>query len=262
MPSILEKILRVKREEVLRRRAERTEADLEAAALATPLARGFREALTPSARGGQIRLIAEIKKASPSKGLIRPDFRPVEIARSYEAGGAAAISVLTDEPFFQGSLDVLRRVRQATTLPLLRKDFILDRYQLLEAREAGASAALLIVAALEDADLDALIAETRRLGLDCLVEVHNEAELDRALRTDADILGVNNRDLATFEVNLETSLRLRERIPDDRLMVSESGIFTREDVARLREAGVDAMLVGESLMRQPDPGEAARELLR
>ena len=261
MPSILDKILGVKREEVRRRRAERGEANLEAAALAVPPAGGFREAITSPERGRVARLIAEIKKASPSKGLIRPDFRPVEIAGQYEAGGAAAISVLTDEPFFQGSLDILREVRRATALPLLRKDFIVDRYQLLEAREAGAAAALLIVAALDDASLAALLAETRRLGLDALVEVHNEAELERALATDADIIGVNNRNLATFEVDLGTSIRLRERIPPERVMVSESGIFTREDVARLREAGVDAVLVGESLMRRPDPGAAARELL-
>ena len=261
MGNILEEIVAAKRVELQANRAGLPEPELETRALDVAPRRGFLEAVTPSPRGRDIRLIAEIKKASPSKGLIRPDFRPVEIARAYEDGGAAAISVLTDGPFFQGSLDILRSVARAASLPLLRKDFVLERYQLLEAREAGASAVLLIVAILTDAALRALLDETRRLEMDALVEVHNEEELARALATDARIIGLNNRDLTTFNVDLGASLRLCPLIPQDRITVSESGVFTHGDAMRLRDAGIDAMLVGESLMRSPDPADAVRELL-
>ena len=261
MPTILDRIVQAKRVELARNRAAVSESELEAKALATAPRGGFAASLTPAERGAEIRLIAEIKKASPSRGLIREDFDPTRIAGQYEAGGAAAISVLTDKEFFQGSLDYLREVSEATPLPLLRKDFALERYQILEAREAGASAILLIIAILDDATLSQLLDDAGALGLDVLMEAHSAEELDRALATDAPTIGINNRDLATFNVDLATTLELRPRIPDERTVVSESGIFTRADVLRLQDAGVDAILVGESLMRQPDPGEAARGLI-
>ena len=261
MAGILEKIVRSTRRELDARMASRPEADLERAALGRRARGGFLRALRPAERGGDIRLIAEIKKASPSKGLIRPDFDPPSIARRYEAAGAAAISVLTDGPFFQGDLEHLRSAAAAVRLPLLRKDFILERYQLLEAREAGASAVLLIAAVLDDGRLGALLKDAEALGLDALTEVHDREELDRAVALGAPAVGINNRDLGTFEVDLETTLRLRPHIPEGCLAVSESGIFTREDVLRLQRAGVDAVLVGESLMRHPDPGAAVRALL-
>jgi len=258
---ILDEIVAAKRIELARSQERLSEAELEARSLAINPRGGFRKALTPLDRGEDIRLIAEIKKASPSKGLIRPDFRPVEIARQYESAGAAAISVLTDSKFFQGSLDILRNVSQTTSLPCLRKDFVLERYQLLEAREAGAAAVLLIVAVLKDREIALLLKEARSLGLGVLLEVHSEAELARALATEAEIIGVNNRDLKNFQVRIETTFELRAKIPEDRLVVSESGITGREDVLRLQREGVDAILVGESLMRKTEPGEGVRELL-
>ena len=258
---ILDKIVAAKRKELAEQRARRSEDELEAAALGAAPSGGFRQAVAAAERGAEIRLIAEIKKASPSKGIIRPDFDPEWIAGRYEAAGAAAISVLTDEPFFQGSLSILRSVRAVTNLPLLRKDFMLERYQLLEAREAGAAAVLLIVAILGDEELRSLLAEARALGLEVLVEVHSAEELRRALDTDAPTIGINNRDLTTFNVDLATTLTLRPEVPDDRVLVSESGVFRREDVLRLQDAGVDAVLVGESLMRRPDPAEGVFELL-
>ncbi len=261
MAHILDRIVAAKREEIKARKEQRPFADLERDALRRPPRASFAQALLPKGRGRDIRLIAEIKKASPSKGLIRQDFDPPLLARQYAAAGAAGISVLTDEPFFQGSLAYLDQVSRTVRTPLLRKDFVLEEYQLLEARAAGASAVLLIAAILDDAALERLLREAAELDLDTLTEVHTEEELDRAVEVGAPVVGVNNRDLQSFEVDLETTLRLRPRIPPDRVAVSESGISRREDVLRLQEAGVDAILVGESLMRQPDPGQAARALL-
>jgi indole-3-glycerol phosphate synthase len=217
-------------------------------------ARALREA-------DDIAVIAEVKKASPSKGLIRPDFDPVEIATAYEASGARAISVLTDERYFQGSACALTQVRQAVDLPLLRKDFTIDPYQVYEARAIGADAVLLIVGILTPDQLKEYLDLARGLGLDALVEVHTADELETALGAEAEILGINNRDLRTFQTHLSVTERLIGNIPDDLLVVSESGIHTREDVLRLQDAGADAILVGESLMRERDIGRKLRELL-
>ncbi|HUI83469.1 MAG TPA: indole-3-glycerol phosphate synthase TrpC [Candidatus Binatia bacterium] len=222
--------------------------------------RGFRQALRAGARTGPA-IIAELKKASPSKGLIRADFAVSELARELEAGGAAALSVLTDERYFQGSLKNLELASEATRLPCLRKDFIVDEFQLLEARAHGADAILLIVAALRDSELLELRRRALAFELDMLCEVHDAAELQRALDAGFDTIGVNNRDLRTFRVDLNTSLRLAEHIPSGVLKVAESGIESAEDVARLRQAGFDAFLIGGSLMRSPHPGEALRELV-
>lgn len=211
-------------------------------------------------RGDDIRLIAEIKKASPSKGVLRSDFDPLDIAACYVAAGAHAISVLTDRKFFQGSLNDLYRVSQYSALPLLRKDFVVDPYQVYEAVLAGASSALLIVGILDDSELAELIALQRSLGLEPQVEAHDEVEVERALKAGALIVGINNRDLRTFKVDLATTERLRPSIPPDRIVVSESGIHTAADVARLRQAGVQAMHIGESLMASADPGRKVREL--
>ena len=262
--SILEKILVRKRAEVSsakqRLPAERLASAAEACDDPT---RGFRTALS---RGSRPRIIAEMKPRSPSRGVIRADFDPVAIAKAYFEGGAAAISVLTDEPDFGGQLGTLDIVRRAVPLPLLRKDFLVDAYQIDEARVAGADAILLIVAAFPGADS---IAEIRRLkdradelGLDGLIEVHDDREFDIAVECGANLIGVNNRDLGTFEVDLEISERLAGRAPDGVVVVAESGIFTPKDVARLESAGADAFLVGEALMREPDPGLALRELRR
>lgn len=212
-------------------------------------------------RGDDLRVIAEIKKASPSKGLLRADFDPPAIAAAYAAAGVAVISVLTDRKFFQGSLDDLASVARVSALPLLRKDFVVDQYQVYEAVVAGASSALLIVGILDDGELAELIALQRTLGLEPQVEVHDLAEVERALKADALIIGINNRDLKTFQVDLATTERLRSRIPADRIVVSESGIHTAADVARLRTAGVQAIHVGESLMLSRDPVAKVRELL-
>jgi indole-3-glycerol phosphate synthase len=208
-----------------------------------------------------IRLIAEVKKASPSKGVIRSDFQPVQIAQTYQRHGASCISVLTDEPFFQGGLEDLRRVRSAVEIPVLRKDFILDRYQLLEARAAGADAVLLIAECLDDCRLRALHNQAIELGMTPLVELYDAANLPRVLEAGATLVGINNRDLRTFEVDLNRTLRLREQIPPECVVVGESGIRSRADVLRLESAGVDAMLVGETLMSRPDIGAAVDELL-
>jgi len=223
-----------------------------------PPVRDFFAAL---AADGPIKLIAEVKKASPSKGVIRADFHPVEIARSYERAGASCLSVLTDEHFFQGSLEYLRQIRSAVNLPLLRKDFILDAHQLVEARVAGADAVLLIAECLDDCNLRKLHAEALELGLTPLVEFYDEENLERALAAGATLIGVNNRDLRTFEVDLGRTVRMREKVPLDAVFVGESGIYTRDDVLRLQAAGVDAILVGESLMREADVEAATRRLL-
>jgi indole-3-glycerol phosphate synthase len=238
-------------------------AELERRALSSH-PRGWAAALRRQAASGPA-VIAEIKKASPSKGLIRADFDPAWLARRYRAGGAAALSVLTDEPYFQGSLRNLELASAAVPLPCLRKDFMIDEYQILEARAHRADAILLIAAALNNDDMRHLAAVANGFSLDVLVEVHTAGELDRVLDTLGDTavsaIGVNNRDLSTFEVTLETSLALIGRIPKNVVRVTESGIFTAQDIARLRQAGFDAFLIGESLMRQPDPGAALEALL-
>lgn len=248
-------IVEVKREEVAALSDQR-EALREAAAAAPPT-RGFEAALRVP---GEVRLLAEIKNRSPSAGPIREGADPVDVAQAYVEGGAAALSVLTDERFFGGSLNALRRVRAAVSLPLLRKDFIIDPLQIHEARAAGADAILLIVRILDDAQLRDLHSEARDLGLDVLVEIHDPAELDRALAIGASLIGVNNRDLSTFRTDLALSIDVAPGIDSGVTLVAESGIRTREDVARLGAVGVDAILVGESLMRQPDLREAAAAL--
>ena len=213
------------------------------------------------ADGDDIAVISEIKKASPSKGLIRADFDPVGIAEIYESNGASALSVLTDEKFFQGSIDFLAQISNAVKLPILRKDFTIDPYQIYEARAMGAAAVLLIVSILTPKELEAYLALSQELGLDALVEVHTEEELVLALDAGAEIVGINNRNLKTFETRLETTFSFIDRMPDDILKVSESGIYTRDDVVKLRDAGADAVLVGESLMREADIGAKLRELV-
>ena len=230
---------------------------VQAEATLAPPPRDFAAAL----RAPGVSLIAEAKKASPSKGLIREDFDAVALAREYEANGAAAISVLTDEHFFQGSLDYLRAARRNVGLPVLRKDFVLNLYQVYEARAAGADAVLLIVAALDDNDLESLHRLVQQLGMAALVEVHDEAELERALRIEPRVVGVNNRDLHTFEVDLETTAHMRALIPADIVLVAESGVHTPADVARLADIGADAMLVGEALVRAADVGTKVRQLI-
>ena len=255
---ILDKIVAAKREELRRAKSRLPEEALRGRASAAPPVRDFFAAL---AQSGPIRLIAEVKKASPSKGLIRADFDPVRIARTYQQHGASAISVLTDEPYFQGSLDDLGRIRQAVDLPLLRKDFIVDPYQIVEARAAGADAVLLIAECLEDQMLRTLYDAVLAYGMTPLVELYEPENLPRVLALGARLIGINNRDLRTFEVDLERTLRLARRIPGDRIVVGESGIRSRADAQRLQVAGVRAMLVGESLMARSDLGAAVDELL-
>ena len=258
MATILDKITATKREVIARAKAARPQASIERAAAAAPSPRPFFAAL---AAEGPIRLIAEVKKASPSKGVIREDFQPVEIARTYEAHGAACLSVLTDEEYFQGSLEYLSAVREAVLLPVLRKDFILDPYQVYEARAAGADAVLLIAECLDDCGLRSLHRLIVDLGMAPLVELYEPANLPRVLEAGATLIGVNNRNLHTFEVDLEHSMRLRKQVPEECVFVSESGIAGRAEVERLEAAGVDAILVGESLMRQADIGAAVDRLL-
>ena len=256
--TILDEILDHKREEVASamRQVSAEEMDARAAARADA-PRGFRAAL---AAGEAPRIIAEVKRRSPSKGEIRADFDPVEIAKAYQSAGAAALSVLTDERYFGGSLDALRSARAATSLPALRKDFVVDTYQLDEAAAAGADAVLLIVAALPTEQLSAFHAHAKGLGLDVLVEVHDEAELECAARLGADLVGVNNRDLRSFVTDLAVTERLAPGLPPGALLVAESGIFEHADILRLGAAGASAFLVGESLMREPDVGLALRKL--
>jgi indole-3-glycerol phosphate synthase len=258
MGTILDKIVATKRQEIAVARAAVPEATLEQQIQDAPPCRNFFAAL---AADGPIKLIAEVKKASPSKGIIRHDFQPLEIARAYEQGGATCLSVLTDESYFQGDLDYLRQIRRQTGLPTLRKDFILDSYQLLEARAAGADAVLLIAECLDDCHLRKLHNEAIELEMTPLVEFYEPENLSRVLEAGATLIGVNNRDLRTFEVDLDHTIRMRERIPDECLLVGESGIHSHQDVQRLEKAGVDALLVGESLMRQPNIEKAVRELL-
>jgi indole-3-glycerol phosphate synthase len=262
MSDILDRIVAVKREEIAAARAVRSEASLRADAQARSDVRGFERALRARLAAGAAAVIAEVKKASPSKGVLREHFVPAEIAASYERGGAACLSVLTDERFFQGSAAYLQAARAACGLPVLRKDFIVDAYQVVEARAMGADCILLIVACLDDAQLADLEAQAMALGMDVLVEVHDGAELDRALRLRTPLLGINNRNLRTFEVSLDTTLGLLPRVPDGRLLVTESGILAAGDVQRMRAAGVHAFLVGEAFMRAPDPGVALADLFR
>jgi indole-3-glycerol phosphate synthase len=256
MPDILARICAVKRAEIAELGGARCAFEKAAAQQQRP--RGFRTAL---ARKETVSLIAEVKKASPSAGVIRADFDPVALARAYERAGAACVSVLTDRQFFQGEPAFLSRIREAVALPLLRKDFILDEVQVLEARALGADACLLIVAALERDRLRTLMGAVRAFGMDALVEVHDEREMATAIDAGADLIGVNNRDLRTFKVSLATTERLTPLAPQGAVLVSESGIKTRADVERLKAAGVDAVLVGETLMRAADVEVAARLLV-
>ncbi|EHQ51782.1 Indole-3-glycerol-phosphate synthase [Ectothiorhodospira sp. PHS-1] len=253
-PDILKKILARKREEVDERSARTSLEDLTRFVDAAPAVRPFLQALEDRVNAGQPAVIAEIKKASPSKGLLREDFDPVAIARTYEQHGAACLSVLTDHDFFQGHEAYLEDARAACALPVLRKDFIIDPYQVYEARVMGADCVLLIVSALDDTQLSELLKLSHDLGMNVLVEVHDAPELERALALDACIIGINNRSLRTFETRLETTLDLLAMMPKNRLVVTESGIHTTGDVARMRRAGVHAFLVGEALMKAPDPG--------
>ena len=259
MSDILNKIIATKREEIVAALAVKPLAIVEAEALAQPAPRDFVGAIRNKIACGQPAIIAEIKKASPSKGVIRPDFHPAEIARSYEQHGAACLSVLTDRQYFQGCPEYLQAARAACALPVLRKDFMVDVYQVAEARAMGADAILLIAAALTLTEMQALEAQAHGYGMAVLVEVHNGEELEAALQLETPLLGINNRNLRTFEVTLDTTLGLLARIPADKIVVTESGIVKPEDVALMRSNQVQSFLVGEAFMRAPDPGlELAR----
>jgi indole-3-glycerol phosphate synthase len=256
--AVLDEILAATRARVAEAQKRQPRSDLQALAREVPSPRPFAPAL---ARPDRVNVIAEHKRRSPSRGAIREDLQPADVAQAYEAAGAAALSVLTDEPFFGGRLEHLVAARAATSLPVLRKDFVVDPWQVWEARAAGADAVLLIVAALDDDDLRRLLGEAARAGLEALVEVHDRPELDRALAAGAHVVGVNNRNLKTMEVSLQTALSLASALPEGVVAVAESGIRSGEDVRRLRGAGFNAFLVGESLMGAPDPGSALRSLL-
>ena len=258
--SVLERIIARKAEEVAERRGRVSLDELERLAKQADAPRGFARALQERAARREAAVIAEVKKASPSKGVIRPHFAPAEIARSYEAGGAACLSVLTDIDFFQGSDAYLQEARAACSLPVIRKDFMIDPYQIVEARALGADCVLLIVANLQDGQMAELAAVAKAQGLDVLVEVHDGAELERALRLDTPLLGINNRNLHTFEVSLDTTLALKERVPADRMVITESGILGRADVERMEANGVYGFLVGEAFMRAEDPGAELKRL--
>jgi indole-3-glycerol phosphate synthase len=258
MPTILDKIVATTRAEIEKRKSAVPETTLQSQLAAAPPVRNF---FTPLAAPGRIKLIAEVKKASPSAGVIRRDFDPVSIATTYEDHGAACISVLTDEPYFQGRLDYLKQVRASIGLPVLRKDFILDTYQLIEARLAGADAVLLIAECLDDCNLRKLFNAACDLGMMPLVELYEPQNLTRVFDAGSTLIGVNNRNLHTFEVDLEHTIRMRDLVPDECVLVGESGIKNHDDVRRLEAAGVDAILVGESLMREADIGAAVDRLL-
>lgn len=258
--DILQRIVRRKAEEVAERRQAVGLDELRERLESAPAVRGFVAAMEAKLVGGKAAVIAEVKKASPSKGVIRPDFDPAQIARSYEKGGAACLSVLTDIDFFQGADEYLQQARAACSLPVLRKDFIIDPYQVYEARVLGADCILLIVAVLSDEQLHELTGLAQQLGMDVLVEIHDEAELERALPLKLPLIGINNRNLRTFETSLNTTLDLLSTVPLGCIVVTESGIHQREDVALMRHYGVNSFLVGEAFMRAAEPGEKLAEL--
>jgi indole-3-glycerol phosphate synthase len=260
MADILTAILARKHEEVALRKKYASQAQLIERCNQMPDTRGFADALRAKIEAGQPAVIAEIKKASPSKGVIRADFHPADIARSYAAAGAACLSVLTDVDFFQGSDVYLRQAHEACSLPILRKDFIVEEYQIYEARALGADCVLLIAAALDDAQLRSYAQLAQMLQMDVLLEVHDGKELARALQVDAPLLGINNRNLRSFEVSLDTTLKLNKKIPANKRVITESGILSREDVALMRKNGINAFLVGEAMMRAPDPGLELKSL--
>ena len=260
MNDILAKILQTKKEEVAAARQLRSEADLLREAKSRKDVRGFARALQYKISQDKPAIIAEVKKASPSKGIIRENFNPTEIATSYAAHGAACLSVLTDMQYFQGSYDHLRQARAACALPILRKDFMVDPYQIIHARAIGADCILLIVAALSPNQLLEYEALANELGMDVLVEVHDQAELDIALNMKSVLLGINNRDLRTFETSIQNTIQLLDLIPEDKLVITESGILNADDVKTMRDHKVNAFLVGEAFMRQPDPGVALEQL--
>jgi indole-3-glycerol phosphate synthase len=260
MSDILDKIVAVKREEVAAAVQRKSLAVVRADAESRVLTRDFVGALKAKIAAGKPAVIAEIKKASPSKGVLRADFIPADIAQSYAEHGAACLSVLTDAQFFQGEVDYLKQARASCQLPVLRKDFMVDPYQIYESRAMGADAVLLIAACLDDAQMKDMEAIARSLDMAVLVEVHDGAELERALKLKTPLIGINNRNLKTFEVTLDTTLSLKAQVPADRVLVTESGILSRDDVLRMGAAGVNAFLVGEAFMRAPDPGEALAAL--
>ena len=259
---MLDEILAHKREEIVRKKAKVSEAGFKEMAHENPSPGGLRDALRSAIAQDRPAVIAELKRASPSRGVIREDFDPAAIAAGYQRGGAAALSVLTDSKYFKGSGVVLEFARRGSSLPILRKDFILDPYQVYESCAMGAAAILLIVAALTDDELKELQQLARTFGLDVLVEVHDGEELERAAAVGANLIGINNRDLQTFDVNLDTTLDLAPQAPEDAVVVAESGIHSAEDIARIRAGGVNAFLIGENLMRADDPGARLAELLQ